>query len=80
MTDYDKNLKPFSKPKSVSAFGKDTFQQGNSNKAPIVRPQPTKSPFNILTNKVTSAGSAALQKASKLPGRVSMESAPVDFN
>lgn len=76
----DQNLKPLVKATSLGVFGKDTFQQGNSNKAPIIRPQPTKSPFNILTNKVTSAGSASLQKASKLPGRVSMESAPVDFN
>lgn len=78
--DYDKNLKPFSKPTSVSAFGKTAFQQGNSNKAPIVRPQPMNKPFDILTNKVTAAGSASLQKASKLPGRVVMESAPVTFN
>lgn len=80
MTDYDKNLKPLVKPQpSLAPFGKGAFQQGNSNKAPVVRPQPSLSPLNILTNKVTSSSSASLQKASKLPGRASLEGSPVDL-
>lgn len=81
--DYDKNLKPLVKTASIGAFGKDSYQQGNSNKAPIVRPMASKSAFgqNIQpTNKVTSSNSASLQKAAKLPGRVSMEAAEVSFN
>lgn len=81
--DYDKNLKPLVKTTSLGAFGKDSYQQGNSNKAPLVRPMASKSAFSKdvqPTNKVTSSTSASLQKASKLPGRASMDGAEVSFN
>jgi hypothetical protein len=66
---YDKNNKPLVKSFDIPAFGKQIYTQGDINKAPITAVTPSLSPFNILTNKVTNADSAKLQKASGLPGR-----------
>ena len=72
--DYDKNNKPLIKVSEVVPFGKKSYQQGDMNKAPVVPATASQSAFgsNVMPkNGVTSTDSTRLQKASKLPGRVS---------
>ena len=76
---YDKNLNPIVKAAaSLSAFGNKLFRQGDKNLTPVVPAKPSKPAFNLLKNKVSNADSAKLQKASKLPGRVS-DGGPINF-
>ncbi len=77
---YDKNSKPLVKAYDSSAFGKKIYKQGDMNNAPVTRVAPSLSPLNILTNKVTDADSARLQKASKLSGRVSSNGETIEFS
>ena len=77
------DLKPIVKatPKG-KAFNQATYHQGDSNKAPLTRVTTPKAAFGesvMPKNKVTSASSAQLQKATRLPGRVSMDGAAVSF-
>jgi len=82
--DYDKNLKPIVKvAKTEKPFNQSSYRQGDRNNAPVVKKTASVSPFSdkvMPKNKVTSSDSANLQKASKLPGRVSMEASPVSFS
>lgn len=77
------NNKPMVKvaPKE-KAFNSSTFRQGDKGKAPLTKVASPKSAFseNVMPkNKVTSASSTQLQKATRLPGRVSMDGAAVSF-
>jgi hypothetical protein len=73
---YEKNNKPMvAVPSEQTAFGNQTFQQGDRNLAPITRKAPSLPAFDLLKNKPGETGSAKLQQASKLPGRVSTGSA-----
>ena len=80
---YDMNLKPIVKtPSQEKAFNQATYHQGDSNKAPLTRVTTPKAAFGesvMPKNKVTSASSTKLQKATRLPGRVLMDGAAVSF-
>ena len=75
---YDKNAKPLVRTFNEKPFSKRGYRQGDDNNAPIVAPMAEKAPFGQsvnLTNEksVTGNSSAKLQKASRLPGRVSLK-------
>ena len=67
---YEKNAKPLVKVNSEDPFSKKSYQQGDMNKSPF-KSAPSLPALDILKNKVSDADSTRLQKASKLPGRVS---------
>ena len=77
------NLKPIVKvTPGEKAFNSMTFRQGDKGKAPLTKVVSPKSAFSdkvMPKNKVTSASSTQLQKATRLPGRVSMDGAAVSF-
>lgn len=66
--------------KNKTAFSKSVFKQGDRDNAPVVKSQPSLAPLNILKNSVTDASSSKLQKANKLPGRVTVNGAPVELS
>ena len=74
---YDMNLKPIVKtPSQEKAFNQATYHQGDKSKSPLTKVATPRSPFSkkiMPKNKVTSASSASLQKASRLSGKVTMD-------
>lgn len=78
MQDYNKNAKPVVKVPATQSG----FRLNDQNLAPIARPAASKSAFGdsvLPTNSVTSSSSAKLQKATRLPGRVSLENGNPPF-
>ncbi len=55
------------------------FKQTDQNAAPVVKAAPSKAAFSMPSNGVTDGSSTRLQKATKLPGRVTINGAKKNF-
>jgi hypothetical protein len=75
MQDYNKNNKPVVKATPTAS----PFHLKSENLAPIVPATGTRPALNILKNSVSSSASAKLQSATRLPGRVTLNGAPRNF-